>query len=580
MWWPNGYGKQPLYEVEIKLSHSGEILERKKYKIGLRTIKINQKDDRWGRSFAFEVNGAEMFAMGADYIPEDSILARCSKEKTEKLIESCAEANFNTIRVWGGGYYPEDYFYDLCDEYGLLVWQDLMYACAVYELTDEFKENIRQETIDNMRRIRNHASLGLWCGNNEMEWAWKDWQMKNTSEKFKMDYLEQFEVLLAGIAGEVSPDTFYWPASPSSGGGFDKPNDENYGDLHDWSVWHGRKPFTYFRSRYPRFMSEFGLQSFPNIKTIKSFTLQEDRNVFSYVMESHQKCASGNEKILYYISRYFKFPEDFDSLLYLSQLIQAEGVKYGVEHWRRNRGRCMGAIYWQLNDCWPVASWSGIDHSGRWKALQYAARRFFAPVLASAYEEDTAVSLHITNETLEKVSAKLFWKLCDASSKIIAQSARHIEINPLSTVECEKLDFKSELDSIDKKRSRYLEYSLIKEDNEISGGTVLFVPAKHFDFEVPRLRTEITELDDKFIISVGTDAFAKYIELDFETFDAVMSDNFFDLSAGDIKKVVIDKRKLPQNVGLKDLKEQLKIRSLTDSFQGKIHGSLLGPESL
>lgn len=564
LWWPHGLGSQPLYTVYFELVENSVLLDSRTLRIGLRTISISQKDDLWGKSFAIMVNGVEIFAMGANYIPEDNIIARCSKEKTEKLIKSCIDANFNIIRVWGGGYYPEDYFFDLCDEYGLIVWQDLMFACSAYIMTEEFRENIKQEISQNMRRIRHHAALGLWCGNNEMELAWNEWGIEPPERK--ADYIKQFEDFIPRIAKDIDPGTDYWLASPSSGGSFNKPNDENMGDMHDWSIWHGREPFTYFRKRFPRFMSEFGLQSFPLLKTIETFTFPEDRNIFSPVMEHHQKNKDSNEKIMYYIAQYYKFPNSFKSLIYLSQIVQAEGVKYGVEHWRRNRGRCMGAVYWQLNDCWPVASWSSIDSSGRWKALHYTAKRFFAPVLISACEEESTVSLHVTNETLRAVSGRLVWKLRDIYSNIISESESQVEVEELSALECKKLDYSDFLNCDDKKRKHYLEYMLICENETVSSGTVLFVPPKHFAFVLPQLQTMISESEDSFEIKIRTKAFAKHVEIGFKSLDPILSDNYFDLSAGEEKVVAVQKKELEKSVTLSELESELEVRSLFDSY--------------
>lgn len=503
--------------------------------------------------------------MGADYIPEDNIIARCNKAKTKKLIEDCVEANFNSIRLWGGGYYAEDYFYDLCDEYGLIIWHDHLFACAVYDFNDEFKENITEEIIQNTKRIRHHASLGLWCGNNEMETAWVDWGIKDPL-KFKADYIKQFEVLMPEISKAVDPNTFYWLASPSSTGSFDKPNDENYGDMHDWSIWHGRKPFTDYRNRFPRFMSEFGIQSFPSNKTIESFTLPEDRNLFSYVMENHEKQNVGIEIIVNYISQYFKFPKDFSNFAYVSQLIQAEGLRYGVEHWRRNRGRCMGAIYWQLNDCWPVISWASIDYYGRWKALHYAAKKFFSPVLLSACEEGTKVSLHLSNESLNKVSGKVVWKLRDSHSNILCQHEQSIHIEELTSKEIVNLDFAKELDSKKKMREHYLEYSLFIDDKNVSSETALFVPAKHFNFKPAKISYSLKELEDRFLISLSSDTFAKFVELDFKSLDGIFSDNYFDLSANEMKNIEILKSKLSKDISIMEFEEELQIKSLVDSY--------------
>lgn len=567
LWWPNNFGAQPLYTVEVSLLKDEGLLDSKAYRIGLRTLRVKREKDQWGESFEFEVNGISIFSMGADYIPEDNILARCNKERTEKLIKSCVQANFNSIRVWGGAFYPEDYFYELCDEYGLIVWQDLMFACGVYDFNQDFKENIKHEVTENMIRLRHHASLGLWCGNNEQEVAWVEWGWtERCSPKLKTDYIKQFEIFLPEIAEEVDPNTSYWLASPSSTGSFDKPNDENFGDMHYWGVWHGKNPFTDYRKLFPRYMSEFGLQSFPCLKTVKTFTLPQDRNIFSYVMESHQKNGTGNEKILYYIGETYKYPKDFDSLLYASQLIQAEGLRYGVEHWRRNRGRCMGAVYWQLNDCWPVASWASIDYFGRWKALQYAAKRFFAPVLISACEEGTKVSLHVSNETVKSLSGKLVWKLLNNVSSVMEMAEIDVELSELSSKEIITLDFSKTLDTKEKQRDSYLEYSFISQGETLSSGTVLFVKSKHFEFFNPEISITSFEEKDKFIFEITSKAFAKFIELDLKDSDAIFSDNFFDLSAGHIKRVEIKKENLSEKLSLDVLKNQLTVRSLFDTF--------------
>ena len=298
LWWPNGYGAQPLYTVRVELRMSDSVLDVWERTIGLRTVTVCTDADEWGNQFAFVVNGQKIFAMGANYIPEDNLLGHLSEERSERLIRDCARANFNCIRIWGGGYYPEDYVYDACDRYGILVWQDLMFACNVYDLNDEFEANILAETADNVKRIRHHACLGLWCGNNEMEWGWRDWgRLEGHRPKYKADYTKIFEMLLPRLVKQVDDQTYYWLSSPSSGGSFDDPNDFNRGDNHYWEVWHSNKPFTEYRDFYFRFCSEFGFQSFPGKKTLDSFSLPEDQNIFSEVMESHQKNGLANTKI-------------------------------------------------------------------------------------------------------------------------------------------------------------------------------------------------------------------------------------------------------------------------------------------
>lgn len=337
LWWPNGYGKQNLYKVEVNAIKNGKVTDTIEKKVGLRTLTLFREKDEWGESFCHEINGIKIFAMGADYIPEDNILSRCSKERTEKLLNACVNANFNTIRVWGGGYYPDDYFFDICDELGLIVFFDLMFACSAYPFGEDFTQNVLCEIRDNLKRIRHHACMGVISGNNEIEEEIRSWK-----DHEKAGYLELFEKSIPNELAQICPEIPYVPSSPSSFGSFNETDNENYGDSHYWAVWHGDKPFVEYRNHYFRYLSEFGFQSFPTMKTIEEFTLPQDRNPFSRIMELHQRNPAANGKILNYLSQTYLYPTTFDLLVYASQLLQAESIKYGVEHLRRNRGRCMG----------------------------------------------------------------------------------------------------------------------------------------------------------------------------------------------------------------------------------------------
>ena len=539
LWWPNGYGKQPLYKVIVNLKDEEKILDSKEIKTGLRTLNIRQRKDKWGKSFEFEVNGIPIFAKGANYIIEDNLMSGYSLKRTERLIRDCIETNFNCIRVWGGGIYPPDYFFELCDSYGLIVWQDFMFACSIYPVNDEFIDNIKHELEDNIKRIRNHPCLGLWCGNNEIEWIIDMIEKKSLVElevpeyvsslqmsEIKKMYIYLFEKIIPEIVKKYDPERFYWPSSPSSGGRFDSPNDENRGDVHYWDVWHGLKPFTDYRNHFFRFTSEYGFQSFPGIKTVKSFTNPEDRNIFSYIMEKHQKNESANGRILTYLSETFKYPKDFESLLYTSQILQAEAMKYGVEHWRRNRGRCMGSIYWQLNDCWPVASWSSIDYYGRWKALHYYARRFYAPVLISAEDNDTRVNIYVVNDTMEGIKGIIKWKLRDKKSHIIYEGKKDAAVASLKAKKCIELDLEGIVNK-DNIRDVYLEFLLDINGQCVSSGTLLFVKPKHFNFMNPEIKADVNEEDEQFIITLESQAFAKSVELDLKKADCKFSDNYW-----------------------------------------------------
>ncbi|MDR1108129.1 MAG: hypothetical protein LBL19_03750, partial [Spirochaetaceae bacterium] len=539
LWWPHNLGDQPLYTVKVALYQGAREVDAWERRIGLRTMTMRIEKDEYGESFAHEVNGVRFFAMGADYIPEDNIYSRITAKRTRKLLEQCAVANFNAIRVWGGGYYPADYFFDLCDELGLVVWQDFMFACAVYDLTEDFDRNIRAELADNIKRIRHHPSLGLWCGNNEME-QFVDQGMWVSAPRQKADYIKMYEYIFPQVLREHDGQTFYWPASPSSGGSFDAPNDPNRGDVHYWEVWHGNKPFSDYRNYYFRYASEFGFQSFPFPKTVETYTLPGDRNIFSYIMEKHQRNNAANGKIMNYLYQTFLYPTSFEVLIYATQLLQAEAIKYGVEHFRRNRGRCMGAIYWQLNDCWPVASWASLDYYFRWKPLHYFARRFFQPVMISCQEEgiltqDTNVNtqrrdieksfrLSVANETRQEKKLTVAWEIRDAAAKIRDRGTALISAGPLSSVWLDKVEVPA-LALYDE----YLSFHLLEEDAVVSEGTVIFSLPKHFHYQDPRLSWRL-EGDRIFVTA---EAYAKSVEILNENEDLVLSDNYFDLNAGE-----------------------------------------------
>ena len=577
LWWPNGIGEQPLYEVSVTLYRDGKELDTWTRKIGLRTMTMHVEKDEWGECFAHQVNGVDIFAMGADYIPEDHLIGRVNPGTTRKLLAQCKAANFNVVRVWGGGYYPDDWFYDLCDEMGLMVWQDFMFACAVYDLTPEFEANIRAEWIDNVKRIRHHASLGLWCGNNEMEQFVKmgTWVSHPREQR---DYLIMYERLIPEVLRQYDPDTFYWPSSPSSGGAFDEPWDPNRGDVHYWEVWHGNKPFSDYRNYGFRYLSEFGFQSFPTRKTIETISDDPaDWNIFSYVMEKHQRNGSANGKILNYLQQTFRYPTEFSTLLYASQMLQAEAIKYGVEHFRRNRGRCMGAVYWQLNDCWPVASWASIDYWGRLKALHYYAKRFFAPVLVSCEEQgwmtagldlnrehlafETSIRLNVANETMTDRIITVKWALRNADGSVVRAEETEVKVPALTSVWLDKVEF-TDLDYF----SQYVSFEGWEDGTCVSEGTVIFSYPKYFRYQDPKLSCRVE--GDEIIVEAGT--YARGVEILNENEDLILSDNYFDMNAGEKRVKVLGRACREENGEAFDAKEllnsggKLKLRSVYD----------------
>ena len=452
LWWPNGYGAQPLYEVKVEVRRlrlrpqaqpQSRTLASASYQLGLRTIALRQEPDAWGRSFVFVVNGVPIFAKGSDWIPADSFPTRISDDTLEMLIRAAAETHQNMLRVWGGGFYEEERFYDLCDRYGILVWQDFIYSCSIYPLDDPaFLENVRIETVENVRRLRHRASLALWCGNNEMEQGWAEWQWDRPElQDLKAAYDRFFHHTLAAWCAAEDPDHAYWPSSPSSDTPFEAPNGQIQGDAHYWDVWHGRKPFTAYRKQYPRFMSEFGFQALPPLATIRTYADEADWNMTSYIMDRHQKNDSGNSLMVGQMLDTFRMPKDFESLVYLSMVLQAEGIRYGVEHWRRHTDRVAGTLYWQLNDCWPVASWSSLDYFGRWKALHYAARRFYAPLLLSIEDAPPCQSIFLSSDLLEAWQGSVRWALTTLDGKALASGEKAARVEPLGVTAVEKLDF-------------------------------------------------------------------------------------------------------------------------------------------
>lgn len=531
LWWPNGYGAQPLYTVTVRIENDGRVTDTHTQSLGLRTCTVSREKDRWGSEFCFKVNGIKIFAMGGNYIPPDSLASRVTRKKLEDIVLACVSANFNCIRIWGGGFYPSDDLLELCDKYGLLIWQDFMFACSMVYLTDETRENITHEFIDNIKRMRNHACIGLLCGNNEVEEALTNYDSVRTDMLLKADYLELFEHLLPELCEKYAPDIYYWPSSPCSGGGFNDFASENHGDCHHWAVWHGNEQFESYRDHYFRFCSEFGFEAFPNLKTINTFAIEEDMNPFSYIMDSHQRCASGNGKIMTYISATYKYPYTFEQFIYASQALQANAIRYGVEHMRRNRGRCMGAIYWQLNDTWPTASWASLDYFGRWKALHYAARRFYAPVLLSAHEDGTDVALNISNEKLCDFTGEVNWAVIENDFTVIESGSISVNVGAMSAKDVAVLDLSHSIKGHE--RTRVLVYSLCSSGEQLSCGSLLFTKPKFFCFRREKPVFTVTGEKGTFRISVSCGSYANGVFIDSKSVDMQLSDNLFDIISGE-----------------------------------------------
>ena len=563
LWWPNGYGLQPLYTVEVVLLQGDTVLDSRAYQVGLRTVELRQEPDEFGKSFTFVINGVPIFAKGANWIPADSFPTRISDGGLANLIGSAAAANMNMLRVWGGGFYEEERFYDLCDQHGILVWQDFIFACAIYPDGEAFFENVRIEAVQNIRRLRHRASLALWCGNNEMEWGWANWGQRDAQAevlRFKLAYDQMFHRLLPDVCAAEDPEHAYWPSSPSSGVPFDDPNSVRVGDTHNWEVWHGGRPFSHYRQHPARFVSEFGFQSLPALDTVRTYADEADWNMTSYIMEHHQRNASGNGKIINYMTDHFRLPKDFESLVYLTQLLQAEAVRAGVEFWRRNKRCTSGTLYWQLNDCWPVASWASLDYYGRWKALHYAARRFYAPVLLAAEEDGTAIKLYATSDVLDAWVGTAHWSLETLVGETLVSGQEAVSLPALGVAEVCALDFAEQV-TVENRRDVVFVYELWQDGTRVSGGMVPFSATKHLALRDPGLSVVVMADDAGFQIAVTAQHLACFVWLALD--DVVFSDNFFDLPAGRTIKV-----RMPVTAGwtVETVQQALRVRSLVDSY--------------
>ena len=565
LWWTNGLGDAHLYNIKGKLAIGGRMTEKTE-RIGIRTLELVRDKDEKGTSFYFKLNGVAVFMKGANYIPNDIFPTRVTSEMYQNVIHTAKLSNMNMLRVWGGGIYEYDQFYDLCDENGILVWQDFMFACAMFPGDEAFLENIKQEANDNIKRLRNHPSIAMWCGNNEILAAWLGWGWKQKEEaksqenadKIWKSYTDIFHVVLPDAVSANDPGRSYWASSPSSGTGIKA--DLINGDEHYWGVWWGKEPFKNYATHIARFMSEYGFQSFPEMKTVKQYATPEDYDIYSEVMKSHQRSSIGNGTIEYYMLQDYKKPKDFESFLYVNHVLQAEGIKFAVEGHRRAAPYCMGSLYWQINDCWPVASWSSTDYYQRWKALQYFAKKGFEPILVSPYIDKDSLKVDVINDKLNEIKAQLLVKVLDFEGKEIRKEILDIVIpaNSSNTFYAAKTaDFLKNIQA----NKQFLKVELIENESVISDNNLFFKPIKEVILPKPEVKFELIAVDGGFEISLNTDKLAKNLYLTIGDEEGFFSDNYFDLIPGENSKV-----KLETKLSLEKLQEVLAIRSLESAF--------------
>ncbi|MGC1601105.1 MAG: hypothetical protein WA757_12680, partial [Candidatus Acidiferrales bacterium] len=475
LWYPLGVGAQDRYRFSATVRMGRSVVADASLKTGLRSIELRREVTGADTSFAFVVNGIPIFAKGADVIPFDSFPNRVTPEIHRKILESARDAHMNMVREWGGGYYESDDFYDICDELGIMVWQEFIFGGDMVPGGRDFQDNVKQEAIEQVERLRDHPSIVLWCGNNEIETGWVHWDDRKIfkesvspadREKVWQDYVVLFHGILAGVVARYANPVPYWASSPSAN--FEAPPDsQNNGDMHYWQVWHQLAPIEMYTQQFPRFMSEYGFQSFPEMRTIRTFAQPGDMDIHSVTMQDHQKNHGGNERILSYMLRWYPEPKDFPSFVYLSQVLQAEAIKVGAEHLRRQRPNTMGSLYWQLNDCWPVASWASIDYFGRWKALQYYARRFYDDVIVSPFAHDGKVDVYVVSDKLQPLTGQVHTRLLDFSGKVLSDKTQDVQVPAQSSAVYFTLDDKDLLANADPKKC-FLVFDLAVGGAEVS----------------------------------------------------------------------------------------------------------------
>jgi beta-mannosidase len=577
LWWTNDLGAQPLYTVEVTLSSDEKTLSSYRRRIGLCQIRLDQHRDRWGTSFQFTVNNIPIFAKGANWIPAHSFI-NAGRAHYDDLLTSAQEAHMNMIRVWGGGIYELEEFYDLCNAKGLLVWQDFMFACVLYPADRAFLRQVQEEATYQVRRLRNFSNLALWCGNNESEHMYHPVLEKN--KQAMRDYKKIFYELLPATVQEHHPACAYWPSSGHNPRGPEHhPGNEDSGDHHYWGVWHSRAPVEAYEKQHHRFFSEFGMQAYPAPEVAATFT--DDFNLYGPDMENHQKNGGGNATIMHYVSELYRYPADYRAAVYLSQLNQAYCMRFGIEHMRRNMPRIMGALYWQLNDCWPVASWSSIDFGGRWKALQYAARRFFAPALVSVKrlgEETMFTSANLIRSTIDRVelhtvcdgstasSAKLSWGLYHVGTNRRVKHGRlNVKLKPGQARRQDTLDFSAEIEKYGRD-SLILRTRLTDCDYPDSDNTTFLSRPKRVDFQQPKFSSDVKKISPtEFTVAIASDVIAYQVYLNLRDDHRYRaSENFFDLFPGETRTITF---RLEQCMTLSTFIKALTIYSYYDSYQ-------------
>ncbi len=538
LWWPAGTGKQNLYLFEQRIVKDGKTVDVKKVVTGLRTVELVRDKDSLGTSFYFKINGKRVFARGANFIPMDNFPSRITVERYRKLLSIAKRANFNMLRVWGGGYYENDLFYTLCDSLGIMVWQDFMFACNMVPADSAFAGNVKAETGYQIKRLRNHPSIVLWCGNNETDEAWHNWGWQKQMGYSAVDsamlwnaYLNIFENIIPRNIEKLNPETPYWPSSPSIGWGHKEAFAK--GDVHYWEVWWGKKPFEYYEKKIGRFMSEYGFQGMPAVKSVRKFCPDSSMFLGSECMKTHQKHPFGWENIKLYMESDYKVPAKFDDYVYVSQLLQAEGISKAIEAHRRAKPYCMGTLYWQFNDCWPVTSWSSVDYYNDWKALHYRVKQDYAACLVSFEKvSNDKTGIWIVSDTAVNFNATLKWKLVNFKGKVLEKGEKEIDVPADSSWQAVLFNNKHIADS----GKILLEAKLVSGGKTIARNVRYFAKPKSLDLPSSRPVFKLSRAGGRFVLTFTTDKLVKNLYVSVP-YDGFFSDNYFDLLPGQTKTI-------------------------------------------
>lgn len=561
LWWTyelSGKAEQPLYEINAAVVSGGKEVDSTSKKIGIRKIELNREKDEYGRNFQFRLNGVPLFIKGTNYIPPDSFITRFTSDKLEYLIDTALFSNINMIRIWGGGYYESDEFYNLCDKKGILVWQDFQFACQAYPFFDnDFLDNVKEEVKYNVKRLCHHPSLAVWNGNNEIEdmhMAWVHMQKYvKWTEKF-------FYHILEPEIRKYDKNTPYTPGSPVGEAHNVGVESDNVGDTHLWGVWHGLKPMNYYRKRMTRFCSEFGFESLPDMKAIEKFAKPSDYSLSSDVFKSHQKCANGNDKMIYYIASRFNLPKEFKDYVYLSQVTQNECIADATEHWRRNKGRCNGSMYWQFNDCWGVCSWSSLDYYGNYKALQYGAKHFNAPLSISIENTSDYIRVFVLNDLNESKTVDAEYEIFDFENGTLETNKKTLTVGAVKNSVVFDLNVPFICSEYDKKRTG-IAVRLYENSALIQQKAVLFCRENELHLPKAKLKTAFEETADGLNVTVSSDKYARLVKVESSKSTLPFSDNFFDLLPGQKKTVTIKK---DTSISTTELRNSITTYSLSD----------------